>query len=304
MFDAKRLLDALVSAGSQAAQGQGGQQGGLGGMLGNVLGNLGQAGQNAAQGVQNAAQQGGVGGLVGNVINQLGQQAQNAAQPGGVLDQMQSRLQGTQAGDLLARAKDFAASNPGVTGAILGSLGTLLVGSKTGRSVMGSAAALGGLALIGGLAYKAFSDYQAGKPAGADPAPALAAPSGTGFEPEVATNDTAVLFIRAMIAAAASDGQIDAAERQAIVGGLTEAGFDPEGNAWLENELANPASIEDLAGQAATPEIAAQVYTAARLAIEPDTPAEKDFLAGLGQMLNLDAELIGHIDMAAAGVKA
>ncbi len=103
-----------------------------------------------------------------------------------------------------------------------------------------------------------------------------------------------------MIAAAASDGTIDAAERQAIIGGLTEAGFDPEGNAWLESEMANPASIEDLAAGAATAEIAAQVYTAARLAIEPDTAQEKDFLAGLGQTLNLDAQLISHIDMAAA----
>lgn len=298
MFDAKKLLDALVSAGSKAAQGQ---QGGVGGMLGNVLGQLGQGATNAAQSAQGAAHQGGLGGLVGNVLGQLGQGAQQA---GGALDTVQGKLQGTQAGNLLAKARELAAQNPGMAGAVIGALGTLMVGSKTGRSVIGSAAALGGMALIGGLAYKAYNDYQAGKPAGSDATPALAAPAGSGFEPEIASNDTAILFIRAMIAAAASDGQIDAEERRAIVGGLTEAGFDPAGNAWLDHELANPASIDDLAAGATTPELSAQLYTAARLAIEPDTPQEKDFLAGLGQMLGLDAELISHIDMAAAGAKA
>lgn len=304
MFDAKRLLDALVSAGSQATQG-GANQGGLGGMIGNVLGQIGQGATNAAQSAQGAAQQGGLGGLVGNVLGQLSQGAQQAGgAAGGALDTVQGKLAGTQAGNVLAKAREMAAQNPGVAGAVIGALGTLMVGSKTGRSVLGSAAALGGLALIGGLAYKAYNDYQAGKPAGADSAPALAAPNGSGFEPAVATNDTAVLFIRAMIAAAASDGVIDADERKAILGGLTEAGFDPEGNAWLDNEMANPASIDDIAAEATTPELAAQVYTAARLAVEPDTPQEKDFLAGLGQTLGLDAELISHIDMAASGVKA
>jgi uncharacterized membrane protein YebE (DUF533 family) len=312
MFDAKKLLDALVSAGSQAAQGaqgaagQAGQQaGGLGGLLGSVLGQVTQGAQNAAGQVSQAGQTGGIGGMIGSVLGQLGQGAQQAGTAaGGALDTVQGKLQGTQAGDLMAKARELAANNPGAAGAIMGALGTLMVGSRTGRSVLGSAAALGGLALIGGLAYKAYNDYQAGRPAGADAAPALAAPAGSGFEPEVASNDTAVLFIRAMIAAAAADGEIDATERQAIVGGLTEAGFDPEGNAWLAGEMANPASIDDLAAAATTPEIAAQVYTAARLAIEPDTAEEKDFLAGLGQMLNLDAQLISHIDMAAAGVKA
>jgi uncharacterized membrane protein YebE (DUF533 family) len=305
MFDAKKLLDALVSAGSQVAQNaqaggqQGGQSGGLGGMLGSVLGQLGQGGQTAA------GQTGGVGGMLGSVLGQLGQGANQAGTAaGGALDTVQGRLAGTQAGDLLARARQLAAENPGMAGAMMGGLATLVLGSKSGRTVLGSAAAVGGMALIGGLAYKALQNYQAGRPLTGDATPALAAPAGSGFEPEIASNDTAVLFIRAMIAAAAADGQIDDAERHAIVGGLTEAGFDPEGNAWLEGEMANPASIDDLAAAATTPEIAAQVYTAARLAIEPDTAHEKDFLAGLGQMLNLDAQLISHIDMAAAGVKA
>jgi uncharacterized membrane protein YebE (DUF533 family) len=163
---------------------------------------------------------------------------------------------------------------------------------------------MGGLALIGGLAYKAYQNHQAGRPVMGDAsAPPLPAPAGSGFEPEAASNDTAILLIRAMIAAAASDGLVDATERHAIVGGLKEAGFDPEGNAWLEHEMANPASLADLAAAVPSPEIAAQVYTAARLAIEPDTQAEVDFLANLGASLNLDPRLVAEIDVAASGVK-
>ncbi len=318
MFDAKKLLDALVSAGSQMTQqgqqpGAPGAGGGLGGMLGSVLSQVTQAGQQAGQ----AGQAGGLGGMIGSVLGQLGQGAQQAGtQAGGLagqagqfasgaVDQLQGRLAGTQAGDLLARARELAGQNQMATGAALGGLAALVLGSKTGRGVVGSAAALGGLALIGGLAYKAYQNHQAGAPVlGGATAPALPAPAGSGFEPEAATNDTAILLIRAMIAAAASDGQVDEAERHAIVGGLKEAGFDPEGNAWLEGEMASPASIDDLAAGAATPELAAQVYTAARLAIEPDTEAEAGFLTALGGALGLDPSLVGQIDLAASSVKA
>ncbi len=280
MFDAKKLLDALLSAGSQAAQPMNQQPG------------------------QQPATGGGLGGLVGQVLGQLGQTAQSGVQQAGsALDQVQNRLEGTQAGNLLSKARELAAQNPGVAGAVLGGLATLMVGSKTGRSVLGKAAALGGMALIGGLAYKAMQNYQAGRPLMDDGVPAMPAPAGSGFEADAASNDTAILFIRAMIAAAASDGAIDETERQAIIGGLRDAGFDPEANSWLDHEMANPASIDELVAGVTTAELAAQVYTAARLAIEPDTPAERDFLAGLGQMLNLDAQLIGHIDLAAEGVK-
>ena len=60
--------------------------------------------------------------------------------------------------------------------------------------------------------------------------------------------------------------------------------------------MAKPASIDQLAEAAETPELATQIYVAARLAINPDTPAEKDFLAGLAGSLGLDTELVANID--------
>jgi uncharacterized membrane protein YebE (DUF533 family) len=301
MFNAKSLLDALVSAGSQIAN-QSGQQGGaasggLGGMLGNI-----------ASQVQQAGGAGGIGGLVGSVLSQATQGVKDAAANSG-LQQKATDMVGQASGgrtpqDLIEQARGMLGQNQMAAGAVLGTLGALVFGTSTGRGVAASAAKLGGLALIGGLAYKAYQNYQAGRPVMGQEQAVLAAPAGTGFEPEIASNETAVLFIRAMIAAAAADGVIDAQERNAIIGGLTEAGFDPEANTWLENEMANPASVDSLVEQTGTPELAAQVYTAARLAINPDKRSEKDFLAGLAGSLGLDAELVANIDAAAASAKA
>lgn len=301
MFNAKSLLDALVSAGGQiGAQGvQPGGQAGAGG-LGGLIGNL-------AQQAQQAGGAGGLAGMAGQIFGQATQGVQDAAQKTG-LQQSATDLVGQLSGgktpeQLIEQAKGLIGGNQLAAGALLGGLGALVFGTSAGRSLAGSAAQIGGLALIGGLAYKAYQNYQAGKPlTGADQA-VLPAPAGSGFEPEAASNASALIFIRAMIAAAAADGEIDAAERNAILGGLREAGFNPEANEWLANEMANPANVDALVEGAESPELAAQIYTAARIAINPDSPAEKDFLAGLAGSLGLDAELVANIDAAASAAK-
>jgi uncharacterized membrane protein YebE (DUF533 family) len=295
MFNAKSLLDALVSAGTQAGK-PGGQ--GQTGTLGSILGGL-------ADQVQKS---GGVGGLAGQILTQATQGVGDAARRTGVQQKAGDALGqvtgGRSAQDVLAQAKAMFDKNPAMATAVLGGLGALVFGSSTGRAVVGSAARLGGMALIGGLAYKAYQNYQSGKPMLDLGSPeVLPAPSGTGFEPEAASQATALVFIRAMIAAAAADGAIDADERAAILGGLREAGFDQEANEWLAREMANPASVETLVEGAESPELAAQIYTAARIAINPDTPKEKDFLAGLAASLGLDAELVANIDAAASAAK-
>ncbi len=297
MFNAKSLLDALVSAGSQAGQ-QGGQPGGLGGMLGNL-----------AQQVQRGGQGGGLGAMLGSVLGQATQGVQDAARTTG-MGQKANDAFGQVAGgrspnQVLEQAKGMFASNPAVATAVLGGVGALLFGSSTGRSVLGSAAKLGGAALIGGLAYRAYQNHQAGKPLlDLQGQQLLPAPAGSGFEAEATSQTAALALVRAMIAAAACDGHIDDEERNAIMGGLSEAGFDPEAKDWLENELANPATVEALAKAAETPELAAQIYTAARIAINPDTPPERDFLARLAAAAGLDAQLVANIDAAASAAKA
>src|SRR5690606_24538340 len=91
-----------------------------------------------------------------------------------------------------------------------------------------------------------------------EPTPLLAAP----VPPDAA--ETALLVMRAMIAAAASNGRIDDTERARILGALKSAGIEGEGAELVAHELDHPASAAELAAAAKTPEMALHAYTAAR----------------------------------------
>jgi len=268
--------------------------GGLGGGLGDILGQL----------KDKIGQPGGGGGSIADILGQVLSQATAGAKEGATRigeatwrERRPWRATGGQsAEELLEKLKGLVRDNPvAATGAAAGAGGVLL-GTKTGRAVAGSAVRIGALALIGGLAYKAFQNYQAGKPLITGLAPAEAAPQGSGFEPAAVTNESAALYIRAMIAAAAADGRIDGSEQAKIIGGLKQAGVDAEAEEFLANELNSPASVEDLANAVTSPEEAVQVYTAARMAIEPDTNGEQRFLASLAAALGVDSKLAAHID--------
>lgn len=270
MFDAKKLLDALVGS---AATGGAGKQGepGLGNMLNDVLGQFTGAGAGGRPG----------------------------APAGG--------------GNIAEKAMGYFNTPQGnmATSAVIGGLAGLLMGSKSGRKLAGSAAKIGGLALIGGLAYTAYRNWKAGQQPAASAGPQagggvqmLPPPAQSPFSVESTSQDTALVLLRAMIAAAAADGHVDTVERGRIIGGLKQAGFDIEATQFLDNEFANPAPITTLAAAAKTPELASEIYTAARLTIEPDTFEEKTFLTQLGDTLGLDKALIAHIDAAAMAAKA
>jgi len=160
--------------------------------------------------------------------------------------------------------------------------------------------------LIGGLAYKAYQNYQQGRPllTGGQPQQQalLAAPEGTGYEPGAVTNERAALLVRAMIAAAAADGRIDEKEQQKILGGLRQAGLAGAAEQFLAQEISNPATVDDLANAVSSPEEGVQVYTAARIAVEPDTEEEHEFLVALADRLGIDGDLAAHIDAAARSV--
>jgi uncharacterized membrane protein YebE (DUF533 family) len=293
MFDSRKLLDELMGAGAAPQQAMPGRGGG-------------EATKSAAAG--------GFASIIGQVLGQATAGLKGAAQDveartgvGGKADEMLKQATGGRgAGDLLAQARELASQNKLATGAVIGGLASLILGTGTGRGLALNAAKLGGLALIGGLAYKSWQNYQAGKPpidlrGGVEQAP-TESPFGDTAN-EVQDKATALLIIRAMIAAASADGVVDNVERNAIVGGLENAGLDVHAAKFLDQEFARPASVEALVAGATTPEIATQVYTAARLAADPDQPAEQRFLARLAAGLKLEPELVNHIDAAARSAR-
>jgi uncharacterized membrane protein YebE (DUF533 family) len=205
--------------------------------------------------------------------------------------------------ELIAQLRELATRNKLATGAALGGLGALLLGTRAGRSLASTAVRLGGLALIGGLAYKALQNYQQGKPilpGKAEQPPALAAaPDGSGFEPGAVSDEAAQRYIRTMIAAAAADGRIDAAEQRKILGSLRQAGLADAAQQFLAAEIGNPATPAELASGVTSSEEAVQVYTAARIAIDLDSNEEHVFLSELAAALGIDEELAAQVDATA-----
>jgi uncharacterized membrane protein YebE (DUF533 family) len=195
-----------------------------------------------------------------------------------------------------------------------GALGGALGGRSRSRggleSVLGGGKAQLGLGLLG-VAMAAYEHY--GKSQGATqaaagaapppmplagsaamppptpppPPPAMSAP--TRAQPMLDLHkQEAALMVRAMIAASAADGLIDAAERERIVERARGAGDDADTLTFLQTELDNPVSVEQLIAQ--TPRSwAEQVYSASALAIAIDTEAERAYLQRLGNGLGLDA---------------
>jgi uncharacterized membrane protein YebE (DUF533 family) len=307
MFDAGGLLNAVLGAGTQS--GQGGPMGGLGGLIGSVLG----------QGQGSGYPGGGQAGAGYSGAGQPGYGQQAGADPqaeatqvfGQLLNQAATSLSasasGTSLGGLAQMAQQAIGQNPAATSAVLSGLAGLVLGTSTGRNVAANASRLGGLATIGGLAYQAYQSYQAGRSAPGQPGPVAEAPAASPFGTTSDPNhdqQTALTILRAMIAAAASDGQVDAAERATIVNGLRQGGLGAESSAFLDQEFAHPATIDQLVAAADSPETAVQIYTAARLSVHAIKPAERNFLNKLAAELGLDAALVANIEATAQGAKA
>jgi uncharacterized membrane protein YebE (DUF533 family) len=184
-----------------------------------------------------------------------------------------------------------------------GALAGLLIGSKGGRKLAKGAVKLGGTAVLAGLAYKAYQDWQAKKGAGAGSS-AAPNPSGTPFLPTDAgaRNDLSLSILRAMIAAAKADGHVDAAEQQRIFAKLDEAGMDTEAKAFIVDELRKPLDIDAVVRSATSPEVAAELYAASVVAIDPDDPGEKAYLDMLAARLKIEPGLRAQIEAAAKNV--
>ena len=308
-----------IAAAVQGPAGQGGapgQGGGLADLVRNISSGAGGANvdQILAQVKEQAAKFGGPSGaeLVDTLTKAFGQATEGVKEGAtrigdatGARDAISNASGGKSPEEMLAQVKDLIAKNQLGAGAVLGGLGAILLGTRTGRGVTTGAVKLGALALIGGLAYKAYENYQAGRPLITGPQNmATEAPAGSGFEPAAITNDAAMLIIRAMIAAAAADGRIDDSEYTRILDSAGGAAASPEAKAFLDQELRRPATASALAAAVTSPAEALQVYAAARVAVDGDNASETGFLAELAAALGIDPDLARQVDATAKSTAA
>lgn len=110
------------------------------------------------------------------------------------------------------------------------------------------------------------------------------------------SDDDALLLIRAMIAAAYSDGALSEAERARIMQEIEEAGGDAEDRRTMEREIANPKPLDELLGQVRDHETAEEFYLASRAAIDGQTEQNRAYLATLRQRLGLSEQEAAEVE--------
>jgi uncharacterized membrane protein YebE (DUF533 family) len=186
----------------------------------------------------------------------------------------------------------------------LGGLGGLLGGLLGGGSPMGGAApsrsgggtnyaALASLGLMAFQAYQAWQRSQAAAPQQAPRTVDLLA------GPEVEAHSHAIL--RALIAAAKADGQIDDAEKQMISAEIGRHTDDPQLQQWLDAEVAKPLNASEVAQSATDPGMAAEMYLASVMLVDDQQDAERNYLDELAAALNIDPDLQVHLEQQAKG---
>lgn len=190
------------------------------------------------------------------------------------------------------------------TGAAAGGALALLLGSKRGRKIGGSALKYGSVAALGALAFKVYQDWQANQAnqasqaAAARPAPAPVRAFDALPAPQVEQHSQAMLG--AMIAAAKADGHMDDRERELVEAELHRLEADPALRRWVDDQLRRPVDPVAVAAPATSPEIAAEIYLASVLVVDETTVMERAYLDELARQLRLDPGLKADLERRAA----
>jgi uncharacterized membrane protein YebE (DUF533 family) len=191
-------------------------------------------------------------------------------------------------------------------GAAAGGVLGLLLGSKRGRSMGGTALKYGSVAALGAVAFKAYTQWQAQQAQQQNPHPSVAPTSTASARstpllaaPAVEAHSQALL--KAMIAAAKSDGHLDEREQGLIRAELDRLQADVQERQWMDEELRRPLDPAEVARAATTPELAAEMYLASLLMADDTTFMERAYLDELARQLQLAPGLKAALESQARG---
>lgn len=240
----------------------------------------------------------------GRLKNALGAGGSSSASPlaglsGGIGDALSGLLGGGKGGGIggmlqgaLGEAGKAVGGNDKLAIGGLGALAGAFLGGGSG-SIKG---ALGGgtMAMLAAMAFSALKG-SGQAPEAQDVPVGLRQPDNPEQAQEI--EQGAELILKAMINAAKADGRIDQSEIQRILGKLEAAGSDSDARDFVIGEMNKPMDLDGIVAAARTsPQLAAQVYAASLLAIEVDTPAEREYMQQLAQGLGLSAEVTSQLE--------
>lgn len=168
----------------------------------------------------------------------------------------------------------------------------MLMGNKGARKVGGKVLTYGGLAALGVLAYKAYGNWQAKQ--GSAP---QGEPQTIDRLPPEQVEEHSQAILRALVAAAKSDGHVDERERELIEGEFTKLTGDQELQHWLHAELHKPLDPAEVARAATTPEMAAEMYIASVMLVDEEHFMERAYLDELARQLKLAPALKAELEI-------
>jgi len=186
--------------------------------------------------------------------------------------------------------RDAALANAGKGAAVAGVL-ALLLGTKTGRGVTGTGLKLGSLAALGTLAYQTYQNWTQ-KQGGQIESPATTADALTGPQ----ANERSLVLLKAIIAAAKSDGHIDETEKSKIEALVAKLGLDGATASMINEEVAKPLDPKGIAALSDSPAIGAEIYLVSALVIDDANEQERTYLTQLAQHLNIPSDLALQIE--------
>ncbi|MBY0338761.1 MAG: tellurite resistance TerB family protein [Acetobacteraceae bacterium] len=176
-----------------------------------------------------------------------------------------------------------------------GLLGSILGGGRNGGGLL----RVGGMGILGMLAYRAYEQWKAQQGGAARTAPTPAtgefaqaeAPAGNG-------QPFGLAVIRAMIAAAKSDGTLDERERERIFGEAERLELDPAAKGLVFDALRAEPDPAAIAAAARTDAQRAELYLASAMVTQDGgaTSSERAYLDALAHHLRLETGLRRTLD--------
>lgn len=191
-------------------------------------------------------------------------------------------------------------------GAMAAGVLALLLGTKGGRTLTGSALKIGSLAAIGGIGYKAYQNWVAEKNAtdkqykdmaediGKDNANSGTLVNFDKLDEKDAENRSQIL-LKAMIAAAKADGHVNSKEVVAIEEQITKLGLGDDTAALIQDEIAKPLDVKDVAALANDQAMAAEIYLVSAVICNRENSMEREYLDSLAQELGLPDPLVAQL---------
>jgi len=180
------------------------------------------------------------------------------------------------------------------TGALAVGALALLLGTKTGRHVTGSAIKLGSLAAVGGVAWQAYKNYTENKNISTTDTNVVPINE---IKDDEEANERSVTLLKAMIAAAKSDGHVNDDELKEIKKQIKNLGLKGDIATILEEELAKPLDINEIAALAGGHEAkAAEIYLVSAVVTNKENEKERKYLDDLAKAMKIPEELLAELN--------